>query len=286
MKILYISDGSSEDYQRDMLFHGLRSLFGNDVVDVNKINNMYKSASDSKNKLYGMGFTVYCLLDEINVDRTNIETKIKNNFYDYIVYGSIHRNRSYLLTVLNSYPKNRIAAIDGEDRWGGPFNGIFPIDVPYFKRENDGTNKNIFSIQFGIPEEKIFTGNVEKTMDISTATPISPNQKYQFKNEDEYYNSYRIAKFGITRRKAGWDCLRHYEIIANKCVPLFEEIEKCELETLTWFPKELCIEANKMYSTGNYSSYEELQFKFNSTIIDLTTKAMARRFIDKIISIQ
>jgi hypothetical protein len=41
-----------------------------------------------------------------------------------------------------------------------------------------------------------------------------------------------------------------------------------------------------MYSTGNYSSYEALQFKFNSTIIDLTTKAMARRFIDKMISIQ
>jgi hypothetical protein len=29
------------------------------------------------------------------------------------------------------------------------------------------------------------------------------------------------------QKKGGWDCLRHYEIIGNGCMPYFENIEKC-----------------------------------------------------------
>ena len=43
------------------------------------------------------------------------------------------------------------------------------------------------------------------------------------------YNS----RFAITMRKAGWDCMRHYEIMANGCIPLFLNFENRPSQTLT-----------------------------------------------------
>jgi hypothetical protein len=35
--------------------------------------------------------------------------------------------------------------------------------------------------------------------------------------------------------------MRHYEIIANGCMPIFVDIEKCPPKTLHLFPKDICI---------------------------------------------
>src|SRR6266508_4348521 len=40
-----------------------------------------------------------------------------------------------------------------------------------------------------------------------------------FNGEGEYYRDLRVSCFAITTRRGGWDCLRHYEIAANGCVP-------------------------------------------------------------------
>jgi len=44
-------------------------------------------------------------------------------------------------------------------------------------------------------------------------------------DEAEYKRDYRKAMFGVTRKKAGWDCMRHYEILASGAVPLFLDIQ-------------------------------------------------------------
>ena len=50
------------DYLCDCLFHGLRTLFGNTVVDINKIQYMYTTFPEvEKSQLYGKGFSLYCL---------------------------------------------------------------------------------------------------------------------------------------------------------------------------------------------------------------------------------
>jgi hypothetical protein len=61
-------------------------------------------------------------------------------------------------------------------------------------------------------------------------------------------------------KKAGWDCMRHYEIIANVCFPYFVNIEDCPPNTMTLWPKDLLKEGNKLYDT---------KFK-NINITDLT----------------
>ena len=45
-----------------------------------------------------------------------------------------------------------------------------------------------------------------------------------FEREQDYYADLRQARFGITVKRAGWDCLRHYELAANGCVPCFREL--------------------------------------------------------------
>lgn len=44
----------------------------------------------------------------------------------------------------------------------------------------------------------------------------------------------------------GWDCMRHYEILACGCVPFFTNIEICPKDTMVRFPKDLMIEAKKL----------------------------------------
>ena len=57
--------------------------------------------------------------------------------------------------------------------------------------------------------------------------------------EAEYKRAYREAYFGVTKKKAGWDCLRHYEIIASGAVPVFDDIQTCPEKTLAFWPKNL-----------------------------------------------
>ena len=49
--------------------------------------------------------------------------------------------------------------------------------------------------------------------------------------EVEYNKMYQDSRFALTKKKGGWDCLRHYEILMNGCIPLFENLDKLEYST-------------------------------------------------------
>ena len=34
------------------------------------------------------------------------------------------------------------------------------------------------------------------------------------------------SRFGVTTKKSGWDCMRHYELAASGCVPCFRDLEE------------------------------------------------------------
>lgn len=105
----------------------------------------------------------------------------------------------------------------------------------------------IHPITFSIPYEKIVKDIPRKSKILSDIIPDFA-RKYTFNTETEYYNEYKQSFFAITTKKAGWDCMRHYEIIANGCIPYFPNIEDCPLLTMALLPKDLFKEGNALYS--------------------------------------
>lgn len=238
MKILYIAQGYSIDYQDDCLFIGLKELLGCDVVDINTKNLLYKSLDPAQPpNYYGRGFTVTRVLENDNTDRTDIGNKIKNNYFDYVVYGSVARCLDHFDYVNSCYPKSRIIMVDGEDEtW---FKTKFHVeDYIYFKREKNSNDKTI-PISFAIPTMKL-KSPVIKEKQLASLIPGNMST-YIYKDEDTYYNDYNISNFAITSKKSGWDCLRHYEILASNCIPLFFNLKNCPEHTMINFPKQKLI---------------------------------------------
>ena len=102
----------------------------------------------------------------------------------------------------------------------------------------------VFPINFSIPEEKIIEKvTVDEMRAIKTKwlSDIIPNfqghRGYTYATEDDYYQNYKESWFAVTCKKAGYDCLRHYEILANGCLPVFIDMDDCPHATLTHFPK-------------------------------------------------
>jgi hypothetical protein len=150
----------------------------------------------------------------------------------------------------------------------------------------------LYPITFSIPKEKICKNNI-KTKILSNLIPGDVTT-YIYNTEDEYYNEYKQSYFAITKKKAGWDCMRHYEILANGCIPYFLNIEECPKNTMALLPKELLIEAiilyDKKFKNKNMNEiteedsneYNILQSKlFEYTKNNLTTDKMVEYILKK-----
>ena len=105
----------------------------------------------------------------------------------------------------------------------------------------------IYPITFSIPEQKLFDGkNIIEKKQLTASLIPGDMSTYIYKTEQDYYKNYQMAYFAITMKKAGWDCLRHYEILANNCIPYFIDIENCPENTLSLFPKDIIALSNQL----------------------------------------
>lgn len=107
-------------------------------------------------------------------------------------------------------------------------------------------NTTAFPITFSIPEEKMISYIPKKTKLLSSLIP-GDLKTYIYPTEKEYYTEYQKSCFAITTKKAGWDCMRHYEIVANGCLPYFPDLESCPLYTMSMLPKHLFFRSNALY---------------------------------------
>lgn len=267
MKVLIFTD-SHEDYLADAVVHGFRSLFGKDCVDFPKCEILYKNCPDIiKNKVRGKGFTLYSgLLEDIEIERYNIKEKILTNFFDLIIFSNIQRQFGFFTQYRPYLNGKNTIVLDGSDTtqpypargfwWRKPYFWSLPKahkEFLYFKREYTSDihfsifqkclpkllrnkiskPKNLRSISFAIPKEKIVADLEAKTkvfpkhiVDEEVSSKIKGSfTSYAFDSEKEYYHDLQISKYGITIKRAGWDCLRHYEIAANGGVMCFKDLD-------------------------------------------------------------
>ena len=106
---------------------------------------------------------------------------------------------------------------------------------------NDGLSVTllIHSISFGIPEEDIITTFPSKIKSFGQVIPGVYSTYFHLNNESLYFEDMKKSLFTLTHKKGGWDCLRHYEILAMGSIPLFPGIGHCPNQTLSAHPKEL-----------------------------------------------
>ena len=100
----------------------------------------------------------------------------------------------------------------------------------------------IYPIFIGIPASEIVGCVPKKHRGFQGGVREKKSAAYAFKATEEklYKQAYRDSYFGITKKKAGWDCMRHYEIIANGAVPFFtSNFDRCPSKTLSHWPKHL-----------------------------------------------
>jgi hypothetical protein len=166
-----------------------------------------------------------------------------------------------------------------------PFNQIIALTLPSCSKEEKNKGKQCpHPIQFSIPESKIVQKIPVKDLDFA---PLIPGQldTYIYERESEYYKDYQRSYYAVTCKKAGWDCLRHYEILANGCIPYFIDLDLCDLNTMYFLPRDLIREAMNLEGVSylkidhqkfDKAKYENLLKKLLAhTRKYLTTKAMA-----------
>jgi hypothetical protein len=92
--------------------------------------------------------------------------------------------------------------------------------------------RGVEPIAFAIPGEKIVDSPPAKDkllgahiVDQEVAHHVDgAGAAYLFDREDAYYADLQRSRFAITTKRAGWDCMRHYEIAANGAVPCFRRL--------------------------------------------------------------
>ena len=292
MKILYIHYINSDyynDYMSDLLLHGLREIIGENLIDYPGCWYMYSDELKKRNydqsKLWGKGFTTQNLLENYNtIDRENILNKIKNRYFDLVIYASIRRSCIFLDEVIKF--NNKFIFIDGED--DNFIDSKFSNKSLYFKRELFNQTSAVLPINFAIPEKKI--AKKIDTEPKNILAPLIPGRlkTYTYKKEKEYYQMYKKSIFALTYKKSGWDCLRHYEIMMNGCIPLFLQLEDCPEKTMTKLPKKkLLLLRNKFENILSYfnplSIYKKKFLSYKKILHYLSTISFEKKNIESFI---
>jgi hypothetical protein len=256
MRVIYITT-YGQDNLEDAVFHGLRSLFGEDCVEYPKKERMYTNFVPPPDlHVYGRLFTLWKTLDDIDIDRSTVYERIKKGDYDLLIFGSIHRSFPIFKELYQYLDPTKTILLDGEDhvmpRKGTQQFIYFKREltpkvwyyqyykmIPRFVYRSLPLPSNMRPTAFAIPKEKI-TGNVSLSDKVhllpshivdeevrqSDLVTHRSGADHVFTTEHDYYQNLQRSKFGITTKRGGWDCLRHYEIAANGAVVCFRDLDR------------------------------------------------------------
>lgn len=248
MRILYLTTvdpRAQGDFLEVMMLHGLRMVLGDHVVDLPRKKVMYGDFSESpKQQLHGKGFTLYT--------RPIPEVRSREvHEVDVVLYGVTD---AYGIT---DYPElNRLCRhvwyLDGHD-------DMRIRKKPCFKRELERLEPGVMPTGFGIPSyqirplsfserTKLFQRTAPHHASFQPVRDLATQAHHIYTDEEEYFRDMQTSWFGLTSIKGGWDCLRHYEILASGACLLFRDYDQkppfCSPQALP---------------TISYSTPEELQ---------------------------
>jgi hypothetical protein len=173
--------------------------------------------------------------------------------------------------------------------------------LPKFLHSTIRLQRDVLPIAFSIPEEKIKkVGPADKTkrfplhiVDEEIASRANGalfsginSASYAFSSEHSYYADLQSSRYGITTKRAGWDCLRHYELAANGCVLCFRNLDsKPDTCAPHGLDESNCIsyrsydELEQKIASITDDTYRQLQEKSYQWVMRNTTTARAQEFL-------
>ncbi len=284
MKIYFHSDLKNHDYLSSLVFN--QYIFDNNhELYTNKFPNNFFKNNKENYLAYGAGHTVYYKLDDQfkqsikSLKDNEIEARISDKYFDFIVYLNpdtkklLSNDELYFFSKLERvYNKDEIVIIDGHDHQD--VNVKLAKKVRYFKRELIEKYKNYCEpISFSFPsyyspitdtkETNVLKENIFNSKNTKKYNILAPNDprftnSYIYEDEKKYYEQYSRSLFATTTRKGGWDCLRHYEILKNNCLPFFPNIEEKPRLTMVNYPVKLQKEVNSFFK--NFILHDDTYF--------------------------
>lgn len=139
----------------------------------------------------------------------------------------------------------------------------------------------LFPLSYSIPLK--FVKNAMEIKKTRLFSPLIPadNKTYIYKDEISYNKNYSESYFSFTFKKGGYDCLRHYEILANNSIPYYIDIDEIPNKTMTTFPKSIVKNAMKsLLNKDNVQIFDKYIQDLNEyTINNLTCEKTADNFI-------
>lgn len=297
MRILFCSDTRGPDYLCDALLHGLALMpeVKLDVCGLSPLRHVkwrverrgnpfwfMLNSSDPLHlsKIQGQGFTLYGKLDKCGtlVSPFTVIRNLANDVYDLVLVCAWRT--SWILNILDLYKCRNVVALDGED--DQTVHALAMKCHRYYKRElNSNPTGNLRPISFAIPEPLIVHSMPNKSGLLAHLIP-GAKSTYIYETEQLYYQEYQSHIFGLTMKKGGWDCLRHYEIAMNGCLPLMRDIDKCPPFTMTTSPKNIFRQAVAAFESCDTSGINSLTLELLQHVRAYnTTKALANYVLEE-----
>jgi len=246
MRLVFVTcdkpGGAQGDYLEVCTLNGLRKVLGDNCIDFPRKKIMYGDWSEvKKSDLHGRGFSLY---NNSIPDIPNNKRLLKN--IDAVLYGVNHANLKRYPEIDSLVNPDNIFFLDGNDLYGDApvkfnFNNEYIIGNQFkncFKRELINESEKVWPTGFGIPQERIMPIDLSiKTQLIQSTAPYhsvfqhasdmwGTSNHYKFSQEKDYYDDLSESWFGLTSIKGGWDCMRHYEIMAAGTLLLFRDYDK------------------------------------------------------------
>ncbi len=153
--------------------------------------------------------------------------------------------------------------------WSPP---ALPLDEPWALAQECQSRHGVWPISFSYPRPA-WAVNPAPTDLIS---PITPGLPYSFEDEDSYRRTYSDAIWGVTHRKAGWDCFRHVEIMGAGATPWMLDVTEIPRFSMVHYPKRSLAMAAQAMNSGPIRPGEDFRQHVRRHFEQhLTSEAMA-----------
>ena len=156
---------------------------------------------------------------------------------------------------------------------------VHNIDIKNYLRDQ------AHPMSYCIPDEYIIDDcdiSDKKVQQNSLIPEEKRNYRFGPDQESEYLQSYRECMFSNTQKKGGWDCLRHYEIMASGCIPIFPHLEDCPPTTMTTFPKQLVMESSQQVERSSTCYQIVIQQLLHHMRKNCSASANTKQFLETV----